>query len=77
MIQTMAAAVASFAKGSRDIRMMRTKQIASTMNRPSTMIAPIRPSSSPMIAKMKSLSASGTHDHFPVELPSPTPNRPP
>ena len=32
MIQTMAALVASFANGSLDIRMMRTKQIASTTN---------------------------------------------
>ena len=30
-----------------------------------------------MMAKMKSVSAAGSHDHFECELPSPTPNTPP
>ncbi len=59
------------------IRMMRTKQTASTTKSASTRTAPIRPSSSPMIAKMKSLAASGSQDHLPDELPRPTPKTPP
>ena len=35
------------------------------------------PSSSPMIAKMKSLWASGSQDHFSRLAPSPTPHQPP
>src|SRR5262249_28333685 len=35
---------------------------------------PTSPSSSPMIAKMKSVVSSGTHPHFWVLAPSPTPN---
>ncbi len=35
------------------------------------------PSSSPMIEKMKSLSAWGTQLHFCRLLPSPSPNQPP
>ena len=38
---------------------------------------PIRPSSSPRIAKMKSFVAFGTQPHFSLLSPSPTPNRPP
>ncbi len=40
-------------------------------------VAPSRPSSSPMIAKMKSVVAFGTHPHFILPAPSPTPNSPP
>ena len=39
--------------------------------------APINPSSSPMIAKMKSESALGSQLHFTLEWPRPTPNRRP
>ena len=42
-----------------------------------TAAVPIRPSSSPMIAKMKSVWASGSQAYFRMELPSPTPVRPP
>jgi len=38
---------------------------------------PGSPSSSPMIAKMKSLWASGSHDHFSRLAPRPTPHQPP
>ena len=38
---------------------------------------PMSPSSSPMIAKMKSVWASGSHWNFWIELPSPTPRSPP
>jgi hypothetical protein len=61
----------------RAARSTRANAIASSTNRPITTTAPMRPSSSPMIAKMKSLSAAGSHDHFAVELPSPTPKIPP
>ena len=39
--------------------------------------APIRPSSSPTIAKMKSVSALGMYSHLPRPCPRPTPNQPP
>ena len=38
---------------------------------------PGRPSSSPMMAKMKSLWAAGSHCHFSRLAPSPTPHHPP
>ena len=43
----------------------------------STTRVPGRPSSSPMIAKMKSLCASGSQDHFSRLAPRPTPHQPP
>ena len=67
----------AFANGVRAARSTRANATASTTNSPITTIAPMRPSSSPMIAKMKSLSAAGSHDHFAVELPRPTPKMPP
>ena len=39
--------------------------------------APTRPSSSPIIEKMKSVSASGKYKNFSRELPKPTPRMPP
>ena len=42
-----------------------------------TQIVPTRPSSSPMIAKMKSVVEFGTQPHFSLLAPSPTPNQPP
>ena len=44
---------------------------------PITTSAPMRPSSSPITAKIKSFSTSGIQDHFIFELPSPTPIIPP
>ena len=76
-IQTMMALTVIRARLSVDALMIRTNEIARTMNRARTIIAPSRPSSSPMMAKMKSLSASGSQDHFAFELPRPTPNSPP
>ena len=38
---------------------------------------PIKPSSSPMIAKMKSVGAFGSQPHFSLLAPRPTPNQPP
>ncbi len=77
MIQIMMPPVAMRVKLSRAERMTRTNAMASTMNSASTTMAPMSPSSSPMIAKMKSLDASGSQFHFVSELPSPTPNTPP
>jgi hypothetical protein len=75
--QIMTPPVATRVKVSRADRMIRTNAIASTMNSTSTTRAPMSPSSSPMIAKMKSLDASGSQFHFVSELPRPTPNTPP
>ena len=44
---------------------------------PSTASVPISPSSSPMIAKMKSVCASGRPPHFSRLAPRPTPHQPP
>jgi hypothetical protein len=55
----------------------RTPRHARKRNAPSTATVPIRPSSSPMIAKMKSVCASGSHSYFCTELPNPTPKIPP
>lgn len=40
-------------------------------------IAPTKPSSSPIIEKIKSLSQNGKNKYFCLELKSPTPNQPP
>ncbi len=56
---------------------MRTPSTANTANRPSTRKHPIRPSSSPMMAKMKSVCALGRKFHFERLAPSPTPVKPP
>ena len=48
-----------------------------TRNKPRTTRVPGRPSSSPTMAKMKSLCASGSHDHFSRLAPRPTPHQPP
>ena len=45
--------------------------------RATTVNAPSRPSSSPMMAKMKSVCASGRKPHFCVPSPRPTPSQPP
>src|SRR5690606_31084695 len=77
MIHTIAMLVARRAKGSTWRRMMRTKHTVSTAKRATTSRAPTSPSSSPMTAKMKSVSASGSQFHFASELPRPTPKTPP
>ena len=46
-------------------------------NSPMTKSAPTSPSSSPMTAKMKSLSEANRYWNFSWELPSPTPKIPP
>ena len=58
MIHIITTLTATRANGSVLARMMRTSAIASTTNSTSTSTAPIRPSSSPMMAKMKSLSGT-------------------
>ena len=58
-------------------RTMRMPDHRNTRNSATTNSAPTMPSSSPMIAKMKSLSDENRYRHFSCELPRPTPKRPP
>ena len=51
--------------------------IANAINSPITTIAPTNPSSSVIIAKIKSLCASGIYKYFCLLFPNPTPNNPP
>ena len=59
------------------VRAMRMPAYRNTRNNPMTASAPTKPSSSPMTAKMKSLSEANRYRNFSWELPSPTPNSPP
>ena len=54
---------------------VRIPRKASAPKRPTTRRLPIRPSSSPMMAKMKSVWALGRKPHFARLAPRPTPQR--
>ena len=56
---------------------MRTAPTSSAVKSSSTVMVPMSPSSSPMIAKMKSVCASGRLPHFSRLAPSPRPHQPP
>ena len=77
MIQAVTPAVAIRTKGSSLRTASRKQAQASTANSASTASVPTRPSSSPMIAKMKSVCASGSQPHFSRLAPRPTPHQPP
>ncbi len=55
----------------------RTPSTAITANSAITINAPRKPNSSPMIAKMKSVWASGKKPHLALPSPSPVPGKPP
>ena len=75
--QPVTAAEASRTKPSAAPSAIRSPAYPITTNRASTASAPTRPSSSPMMAKMKSVCASGSWPHFSRLAPTPTPNQPP
>jgi hypothetical protein len=58
-------------------RAIRSPAKASPPYRKVTHNVPTSPSSSPMMAKIKSVVDSGTQPHFPPLAPRPTPNQPP
>ncbi len=74
---TMTPVVAMTTKGSTARWATRTMPTASATNSPSTARVPGRPSSSPTMAKMKSLCASGSQAHFSRLPPRPRPHQPP
>ncbi len=75
--QASVAPVAALVNGSVVCPTIRRNAIVSATNSTMSRPRPSRPVSSPMIAAMKSLSASGSHPHFDAELPIPTPKIPP
>src|SRR5690606_28680343 len=76
-IQTVTEVAARRANGSRVRSATRRPAYPRTPNSPTTTRVPTSPNSSPMIAKMKSLSGWGRKPHFSRLPPMPTPNRPP
>ena len=59
------------------VRAMRMPAHSTSRNSAITASAPTSPSSSPMMAKMKSVSDCVRYRYFSCELPSPTPKSPP
>ena len=55
----------------------RYPRTAKKRNPAMTRVVPISPVSSPTMAKMKSVCASGNHPYFSTEWPMPTPKNPP
>ena len=70
-------AASRFPKGSRQFRAIRNPAQAKTANAAITAVVPIRPSSSPTIAKIMSVCASGRYEIFETPWPSPSPVIPP
>ena len=70
-------AARSFPNGSWHRMAIRNPTSASNANAPITSDAPMRPSYSPMTAKIMSVWASGRYEIFPTPSPSPAPVTPP
>jgi len=77
MIHAVTAAVAIRANRSVVVPIILSNTTARTAKRNSTRTVPMRPSSLPMTAKMKSVSAAGSQPHLDFEFPRPTPKTPP
>ena len=70
-------AARSFPNGSLQRIAIRNPASARTANAQITSVTPMRPSSSPMTAKIMSVCASGRYEIFPTPSPSPAPVTPP
>jgi hypothetical protein len=75
--QAVTPVASSSPKRSGACRAIRMPTIPRTTNSATTATAPIRPSSSPITAKMKSEWAYGRNPHLAVPAPRPLPKRPP
>ena len=67
----------SFPKSSDAVNAIRRAESTRTKNKIITIVAPINPNSSPIIAKIESVVTSGRYAYFCRDSPIPTPKSPP